>query len=659
MTERVNTLLEFLKSKEYRKARKHLDSIEFLDFHDPLAHAENFRRVLAEETPVLWENDRFGFHRSTDLTLPSWYGNVTPGYDRILGSGFCHILSQIQERIQRAENPQKADFGKAMEEELNLAIFYAKEYALFAKKQGNDVLSCAICNVLERGARDFYEACVFLKLIIFSLRSSFTIHLTLGRFDQYMYPFYEASRQNGATDEEIFELLEEFFISLNFDTDLYPGIQQGDDGQSMVLGGYDSDGNDQYNPLSELCMRASLELCLIDPKINLRVSKNTPDERYIRATHLTKCGLGFPQYCNDDVVIKGLEKLGYDKEDAANYTVAACWEYIIPKKGADIPNYNSMDFPFIVQKAINENLFACTSFEALKQKVSEAIAAECDRIIAERVHSKQGPLPLLSVFFDGTIESLTDLFSGGTKYNNFGCHGVGIANGADILSAVKKVIYEDQSVEKETLLDALSKDFEGYPELLNTLLSCPKMGNDPSVDKEAAFLMDCFSKNLNGRPNGQGGIWRAGTGSAMDYLILGTKCPATADGRRAHACYPSSFSPSLETRPSGLLSVIRAFTSYDLSNIINGGPLTIEVHDTVLKNEIGIEKTALLVKEFIKLGGHQLQINSVNRDQLLDAQKHPENYPNLIVRVWGWSGYFTELDVGYQNHIIKRLEYQQ
>lgn len=659
MTERVRSMLAFLKSKEHRKMRKHLDSLDFLDFNDPISHAENFRRVISAESPVLWENDRIGFHRSTDLMLPCRWGNVTPGYDRILSSGFSPVLSQIREKIQNTDDPQKVKFGKAMEQEIEIAISYAEKYALYAKKQGNETLSRAIRNVLERGARDFYEACVFLKMMLFSLRSCFTIHLTLGRFDRYMYPFYQASVQNGATDEEILELLEEFFISLNFDTDLYPGIQQGDNGQSMVLGGYDSDGNDQYNPLSELCMRASLELCLIDPKINLRVNKNTPDERYIHATYLTKCGLGFPQYCNDDVVIKGLEKLGYDKEDAADYTVAACWEYIIPKKGADIPNYNSMDFPYIVQKTINENLSACASFDELKQKVSDAITAECNRIIAERANAASGTMPLLSVFFDGTIESLTNLFSGGTKYNNFGCHGLGIANGADILSAVKKVIYEDKSVDKETLLDAVAKDFNGYPELLNTLLNCPKMGKDMSADDEGAFLMDCFSQSLNGKPNGHGGIWRAGTGSAQDYLLLGTKCPATADGRHAYACYPSSFSPSLETRPSGLLSVIRSFTRYDLSNIINGGPLTIEVHDTVLKNEIGIEKTALLVKEFIKLGGHQLQINSVNRDQLLDAQKHPENYPNLIVRVWGWSGYFTELDVGYQNHIIKRLEYRQ
>ena len=181
--------------------------------------------------------------------------------------------------------------------------------------------------------------------------------------------------------------------------------------------------------------------------------------------------------------------------------------------------------------------------------------------------------------------------------------------------------------------------------------------NDDYVDDIAIELMSEFANDMNNRDNGCGGIWRAGTGSAMEYIWKGEKCPATADGRLAHTPYSSSYSPSLDANTDGLLSVFKSFTKFDLTNIINGGPMTIEIHDTVLKNEIGIKKTALLVKKFIELGGHQLQLNSVNREKLLDAQKHPENYPNLIVRVWGWSGYFNDLDLKYQNHIIRRCEY--
>ncbi|MBR0278016.1 MAG: pyruvate formate-lyase, partial [Clostridia bacterium] len=373
-------------------------------------------------------------------------------------------------------------------------------------------------------------------------------------------------------------------------------------------------------------------------------------------THLTKQGMGFPQYCNDDIVIPGLIKLGYSPEDAQNYVVAACWEYIIPDCGADYHNIATMDFPAVVGKVITDTLKECDSFEELMSKVKDAIKNECDKIVL--ISRPMTIRVLTSIFIDGCIEKLSDMWHGGAKYYNYGCHGAGIANAADALAAVKKNIFDDKTLSKEELLLALSKNFEGFDELRNLLKNSPKMGNnDDYVDNIAGELMEAFSTNINNRKNSCGGIWRAGTGSAMEYIWKGAKCPATADGRKAGEPYSSSFSPSLDVKTKGILSVLQSFTKYDLKNTINGGPLTIEIHDTVFRNEDGIKKTAMLVKNFICLGGHQLQINSVNRERLLDAQKHPENYPNLIVRVWGWSGYFNELDIEYQNHIIRRAEH--
>ena len=143
----------------------------------------------------------------------------------------------------------------------------------------------------------------------------------------------------------------------------------------------------------------------------------------------------------------------------------------------------------------------------------------------------------------------------------------------------------------------------------------------------------------------------------MEYILSADLVGATADGRKAKEPYSSSFSPSLHVKTLGPLSAVQSFTKYDLTNIANGGPFTIELHDTIFRNEEGLKKVAMLVKTFIDLGGHQIQLNAVNRDILLDAQKHPEKYTNLIVRVWGWSGYFVELDSKYQDHIISRLEY--
>lgn len=634
MTQNVEALLNQLKSKNYKNYRANLD-----------------------DTPIVYPVDFFGFHIGSNKPCRDGGGNLTPNYERIITIGFDTIRADLTQRIDACEDAVKKEYGLKMVEALENCISVCDKYRQVVKESGNMRLYNALLKIPHKKADTFFEACVFIKLCIYFLRLAKVVHIGLGRFDQYMYSFYINDKNNGVTDEEIFETLEAFFVSLNFDTDLYTGVQQGDNGQSMVLGGFDKNGNYMYNELSDMCMKASLELNLIDPKINLRVGNNTPDDIYVLATELTKQGLGFPQYSNDDVVVPGLVKLGYDLDDAIDYVVAACWEFIIPNCGADIPNIATMNFPLVVNNVIHERLCECKNFDELMQHVEKGIAAECDRLV-QIPRSKIAPMPLLSIFIDNCTETLTDVWDGGAKYTNYGCHGAGIANATDALAAVKQCVFTEKTVTAQELLNVLNNDFAGNSEIRNRLKRCAKMGNnDPVADDISLALMSCFSKNLNNRDNGIGGIWRAGTGSAMEYIWSAAKCPATADGRKAFQPYSSSFSPSLDVKANGLLSIIQSFTKYDMSEIINGGPLTLEIHDTVLRNDIGIEKTAQLVKAYIHLGGHQLQLNSINRDRLLDAQKNPENYPNLIVRVWGWSGYFNELDLEYQNHIIRRCEY--
>ena len=275
-----------------------------------------------------------------------------------------------------------------------------------------------------------------------------------------------------------------------------------------------------------------------------------------------------------------------------------------------------------------------------------------------QVKNKVGPNAFFSAFVSPCVENGRDIAGGGAKYYNYGVHGAGIANATDALYALKRAVFEEKIVSAKELLEALKADFVGYEELRAKLLAYPKMGcNEDDVDEIGCMLMDAFCNTLKGKKNNRGGIYRPGTGSAMEYLWSAEKVGALPDGKRAQQPYGCSFSPSLTARIDGPLSAIQSFTKFDMKRITNGGPFTMEVHDTVFRNEEGDRKVAMLVKAFIDLGGHQMQLNAVNRDRLLDAQKHPENYPNLIVRVWGWSGYFNELDVGYQNHIISRCEY--
>jgi formate C-acetyltransferase len=183
------------------------------------------------------------------------------------------------------------------------------------------------------------------------------------------------------------------------------------------------------------------------------------------------------------------------------------------------------------------------------------------------------------------------------------------------------------------------------------------MGNDDDrVDRLAKQLLDWAADALEGKTNDRGGIYRAGTGSAMYYVWDARDRIATPDGRREGEELACNYSPSLFIRCDGPVSIIKSFTKPDLLRVSNGGPLTIELTDTMFRNEESIRKVAMFVRSYFDMGGHQMQINAVNREKMLDAKKHPENYRNLIVRVWGWSGYFVELDECYQDHIIKRME---
>ena len=676
MTDNVKIALKALREQKYKDERIHVDEYNLTEqvkhLEDRMRRPAMLKDILSREIPHFLDGDIFGFNRTT-IETPYYFdrnnnrhqnvgGNITINYGRFIENGFDAALAMMDERQEKLDETRIV-FYEAMREYIAAVYDLCDRYREAAEKQGKTKMAEALRTIPRKGATTFYEACLFHRIILFALHCSGAYQLTLGRFDQYMYPYYQADVERGVSREELLEVLELYFIAMNVDSDLYVGLQQGDNGQSMVLGGYDKFGNEMFNELSSLCMEASLELSLIDPKINLRVSKKTPNWLYEYGTKLTKQGLGFPQYCNDDVIVPYLISMGYEENDAWDYTVAACWETIVPNCGNDIPNIGTMNFPKYANEAIHEHLRESDTFEELLNFACKAIEDQCYAIRDK--HSilnvaRRGIIrtSFLSLFVDGCIEKALDISQGAAKYNNYGCHGAGIANAADALAAVKLRVYEEKSIAKEELLVALDSNFEGYKEIRNLLLSAPKMGNnDDYVDEIACKLMDTFAITLNGLSNHNGGVWRAGTGSAQEYVLSSRNVPTTADGRLAGDAYGCSYSPAITTKLNGPLSVIQSFTKFDLKKISNGGPLTIELHDTVFRNEEGEKKVAQLVKSFVHLGGHQLQLNSINRDRLIEAQLHPEDFPNLIVRVWGWSGYFCELDKAYQDHIIRRTEF--
>lgn len=611
-----------------------------------------FELACELEQPYIHEDEQIAFVR-TVADLPDcfieaeWADIKKEHYVHELGyvSNLCPDYAKtIREGLLARYDEGDEHRRRMIDALLSLCDRYRDE----AVRQGRADLVEILGRVPRNGARNLREALQFFRILHFSLWLEGDYHNTVGRLDQYMYPYYAADIASGAlTRESALTLIEDFFLSFNKDSDLYVGVQQGDNGQSLVLGGCDAAGNDVFNELSEICLEASRNLRLIDPKINLRVSKKTPLSVFEKGTELTRVGLGFPQYSNDDVVIPALVRLGYAPEHAADYVVAACWEFIIPGVGNDIANIGGVNFPAVCDRAIRASLAAHEDFDALLSRVADGVRSECDRLTAAVHDVYFAPSPLLDMLRDGKI------------YNNFGLHGCGIASAADALAAVRHYVYDNRTLSPERLIAALDTDFQNDPELLHLLrFEAPKMGVDSKLaDDMGGVLLGAFADALEGKKNDMGGVWRAGTGTAMYYLWHAKELGATADGRRAGEPLGTNFSPSLFARVPGPISDINSFTANDLSRNMNGGPLTLEFAASTMEDGEGLRKVAMLVKYFVERGGHQLQLNTVNINALKDAQVHPERYRQLVVRIWGWSAYFVELDKEYQNHVIARQRY--
>ncbi|OGJ89959.1 MAG: hypothetical protein A2268_12295 [Candidatus Raymondbacteria bacterium RifOxyA12_full_50_37] len=588
--------------------------------------------------------------------------NISADYNSVLKDGLLkkrEIALDTLAKQKAAGNIQSCESLECSIQTIDAVILFAEKYTKEAKRQKRNDLVEVLEKVPKYGASTFREALQALRIIHFSMWIAGHYHCTLGRFDQYMWPYFindmEAGRLNYG---KAFELLEDFFIALNKDIDLYHSQQLGDNGQSLVLGGCDKNGNDAANILTSMCLEASLELKLIDPKINLRIHSRTEQSLIELGTHLTSVGLGFPQYSNDEIVVPGLVAKGYDLEDARDYVVAACWEFIIPGFGMDIPNIGALSLMKVVEEAVIGHLQKCSTFDELFSIVSTGICAEAGRIMKNVKNILIEPAPFYSVLMKGCLEKGCDI-SLGAKYNNYGVHGTGIANAADSLAAIKKYVFDEKAILQSELINALEKNYEGYNQLYHLLkFEAPKMGNDDEcVDSIAVNLLKVFSSALKECHNERNGIFRAGSGSAMYYIWHAAELGAGPDGRKKGEPLGANFSPALGIKTKGPVSVMKSFAKPNMKEIINGGPLTIEFHTSAFRNTEAITKIAKLVRFYMDIGGQQLQLNAINKETLLEAQEFPDRHKDLIVRVWGWSGYFYQLDKAYQDHVIARTEY--
>ena len=320
----------------------------------------------------------------------------------------------------------------------------------------------------------------------------------------------------------------------------------------------------------------------------------------------------------------------------------------------DIPNIGAMPLAKVVSDCVRMHLRESSNYETFFEKVKETLTSEAQKI-AESVRSLwMEPAPWQSVLMSDYTRDISE----GAKYNNYGIHGTGFGDAVDQLAVIRNMVFTGK-ISKQELLEALETDYQNHLSLKHMLRTqAPKLGRDEACESIGGELLTAFADALAPLQNERGGIFRAGTGSAMYYLWHADGLPSLCNGHMPHERLPANFSPSLLLKDAGPLSVIRAMALPEVSRAINGGPLTLELHDTVFRTDEGSEKVAQLVRSFVLLGGHQMQLNAVSRETLQAAMENPDAHRSLIVRVWGWSGHFVQLDRAYQEQIMQRVSYQ-
>ena len=665
LSDRLQRMRENTRERFYNRGRiAPLDEaeVDLAGMSPCQAAAEIFVRRCRREVPTVFPGEKFCFTRSQGkINFPKFrIENLSADWKLLLEQGVSGRLAVARERLAAAApGPESADFLAASIRMLEAALELAERYAAAADAAGEPAVAELLRRVPRHPARTFHEA---LQSLFFMFSMFHLSGVTLqgwGRMDQYLEPFYRRDMANGRlTRSEAGDLLAEFFIFANRENDVYGMVQQGDDGESLMLGGCRRDGSSAVNDLTLLILETSYEVSMINPKINLRVDSHTPEEVLRAGIRLTGRGLGFPQYCNDEVVIPALVHFGYPLEDARDYTVAACWEFVVGN-GRDIPNNMAVNLALAADRAIRWGLREHAPFDEILSRIAPEIREQIRMPEPELL-----PNPLFSAFSGECLERGRDLHFGGGDHLHFGCHGCGSSTAADSLAAVKKWVYDKKEVTPEELLHALESNYRGAETLRRKLQDAPKTGNhDPETDRYLKFVFDAFAGELEklGK-NRFGGRIRPGTGSAQFYVRMTQgehrlHLGSTADGRREGEFISSSLAPAPGVRCNGVFSILKTYGNLDYDKLCNGGPITLEFSPAYFRTPEATEKTVGFLRAFVASGCQQIQMNVLDRETLLDAQAHPERHRDLIVRVWGWSGYFVELDKAYQDQIIGRTAY--
>lgn len=674
-------------------------------------------------------------------------GHVTVKYEEVLAVGYEGIIKKAEQELSECnvgdgDYAERSHFLQAVILSCRAVIEYAQRYSALAQEMADRCTDAArkeellriaenCSRVPAKGAQNFYEACQsfwFVQQLIQLESSGHSI--SPGRFDQYMYPYYKKDMENGNISREFAqELMDCIWVKLNDLNKCRDAVSaEGFAGyslfQNLIAGGQNKEGEDVTNDLSFMCIQASMHVRLPQPSLSVRVWNGSPHEFLIKAAELTRTGIGLPAYYNDEVIIPSLQNRGLSLEDAREYNIIGCVE---PQKAGKTEGWHDAAFfnmcrPLELVFANGEDkgemvgvptgeVTEMSSFEefynAYKKQMEYCISllVNADNAI-DVAHAKRCPLPFLSCMVDDCLKRGKSVQEGGAVYNFTGPQGFGIANMADSLFAVRKLVYEEKKVTMEEMKEALAWNFgkgldqqsvsdtaeavlrkmkdagqkidentvssilkavmnaqpgeekmKRYEEIHNMIEEVPKFGNDiPEVDYFARDVAYTYTKPLQNYKNPRGGQFQAGLYPVSANVPLGGQTGATPDGRYAHTPVADGVSPSAGKDVNGPTAAATSVSRLDHFIVSNGTLFNQKFHPSALSGREGLEKFVALIRSYFDQKGMHMQFNVVDRDTLLDAQKYPEKYKHLVVRVAGYSALFTTLSRSLQDDIIRRTE---
>lgn len=625
------------------------------------------------------------FYMGTECGLGKRWasGHVIAGYDRIMKEGFYYIERRIEREITAREG-KKRDYLCALLRVVHAAENYILRYAFAAYRRSKEAedpetkkrlhaIGDACFRISGYPAETFLEAVQMVVLLHEMLTlETHSGSMSLGRIDQLLYPYYEQDLKTRILKkEEAAEYIDALWLKI-------AGLVYGF--QNVTVGGCDAKGKPAYNDITLFCLQASRKIGKDQPLLSLRCGAGMPEKVWEEALSLVKKGGGFPAFFNDDVIISAKHALGVPLRDARNYGLVGCVEPSIG--GREFSNTEELrvnwakvlelmlhqgrcsvsghKFSMAEEKELDD-IVNFEDFFAWYLRELEFAVQRCIRAtnLLDRNYAGNWPCPFLSATMEGCIENAEDAAANGPVYRFSTINCCGMADTVDSLIVIRKAVFEERLLKLSELAVMLNADFVGYEVWQRRFeMQYPKYGNNiAEADCYMKKLVEAFSAMVRGQKNEKGFSYQIGLYTVEDQGHLGKLTGALPSGRRRGTSLANAVSPCQGMDVEGPTAVINSATEFSHQCAANGLVLDLKFTPAFLEKEKHTAMLRELISIYFEKGGMEVQFNVVDRQTLLDAKAHPEQYRSLVVRVSGFSAYFVLLDPVLQDEIIKRTEY--